>query len=793
MKGNPIILATRLGMVVSSFITMPLCAEAKARAKRSTTKEKLLRGVFAGPVQGLDYRTQTISGTTDEKGEFEYRAGETITFSIGELVLGASPACESITPAHLAVEVGGDAAKLRNQKITNIARLIQSLDANGNPESGVVISDKTKMIVRKYRRRINFDQPEQAFSKDQEVAALFTELGLPLRTPAQARNVVRRTLMGIRKLTDLKVPTRDGSYLLADVFRPMKEGRYPVIMTMGAYGKAFTFGRVCSEADALKFEEIEDGYFNGIPPAPSTFTDPKTKGHPVVPHIAEHFERANSADWVPNGYVVVHVDERGAGNSPGFFEQFSLQEAKDYYDAIEWAGTQEWSNGNVGLWGASYYAMAQYNVAQLQPPHLKAMVPIGGDLDSYRDYIYSGGGLFNPFNFVAKNACGEWKGVDWVPIAMANPFADPAIYGPEGTLCISPDPSKITVPFWSSMGTEGTIHTRGSSDAFILAASPHKKLLIISEPGIHFWSYSKDFFKGYKAFFDYWLKGAKNDIMKQPPVQMMVRTGWTGYYWQYEEEWPVARTRYEKYYLDANPSDCPGDGKRKEFLSLGRSVPSAGAKTAYSADVKFGADPPWSYGASFVTEPLKEDVLIAGYVKAVLWVSSSSTDMQLHTYVRVMDENNQEVPYTTGNPGMNKLYPVAQGALKVSHRKLDPARSTVYRPYHTHLRADCQPLTPGEIVEVEVELWPTTALIRKGWRIRLDVQPITGEGFVAPFVDTEGNQYQVGASNTIYTGPEHPSYVQLPIIPPKGGSAPPHQKPRDPTKAKSRVQSGAAK
>jgi predicted acyl esterase len=465
--------------------------------------------------------------------------------------------------------------------------------------------------------------------------------------------------------------------------------------------------------------------------------------------------------------VVIRVDERGVGRTPGVFEQFSLQEAKDYYDAIEWAGTQEWSNGKVGLWGASYFAMNQYNVAQLQPPHLKAMVPIAGDINSYRDYIYTGGGLYNPFNFVAKNSCGEWQGVDWVSVALENPFDDPAIYGPEGKICLSADPSKITVPFWSSLGTEGTIHTRGSSEVYIHAASRHKKLTIISEAGIHFWSYAREFLDAHMAFFDYWLKGINNGIMAQPPVRMMVRTGWSGYYWQDENEWPIARTRYTKYYLDAAPARWEGDGRRHDFMQLQTAVPAKEMKTTYSAEVKFGVDLPWSYGVSFVTDPLPEDILIAGYIKLVLWVASSSYDMQLHATVRVVDENNVDVPYTVGNPAQNKLFPVGQGALKVSHRKLDPEKSTVYRPWHTHLKADCQPLTPGEIVEAEVELWPTTALIRKGHRIRLNVQPATGEGFMSPLYDPTDNKYQIGATNTIYTGPDHPSYLQLPVIPPE--------------------------
>ena len=160
-------------------------------------------------------------------------------------------------------------------------------------------------------------------------------------------------------------------------------------------------------------------------------------------------------------------------------------------------------------------------------------------------------------------------------------------------------------------------------------------------------------------------------------------------------------------------------------------------------------------------------MVIAGYIKLVLWVSSTSKDMQLHAYVRVMDENNEPVPYVVGNPAQGRMYPVGQGALKVSHRKLDPEKSTIYRPYHTHKKEDYQPLTPGEIVEVQVELWPTTALIRKGHRIRLDVQPAPGCGIAELIHDPVDTEYQVGASNTIHTGPEHPSCVQLPVIPAK--------------------------
>jgi uncharacterized protein len=725
-------------------------------------KTKRLKGFFYdSPVQGLEYKTQTISGITNEKGGFEYGQGETVTFSIGGMVLGSAPGSDRVTPADLVIEVGGEVKKIRNQKVTNIARFLQSLDKDGDIENGIIITDETRNVVTKYKYFINFDQKEEAFSTDPNVEALFTKLKMKLRTATQARNHLRRSLNGIRKMTDIKIPMRDGSYLMADVYYPVDEGKYPVVMSAGAYGKAFWLGCICNEKDALDREDLEDGYFEGYR---TSFKPPMG---PTIDHHqpSENFELANTLDWVPHGYVVIRVDCRGVGKNPGLYAQFSLQEAQDYYDAIEWAAKQQWSNGNVGLYGASYYAMLQYNVAQLQPPSLKAMIPIGGDIDSYRDYIFTGGGLYNTFNFIPRIVCGEWKGVDWINTAMQHPFDDPSVYGPAGSLCISPDISKITVPFWSEMNTEGLVHTRGSSEAYIFAASKHKKLTMLSEPGVHFQMYSKDFHTEHITFFDYWLKGIKNGIMDTPPVKVMIRTGWNSYYWLYENEWPISSTQYTRYYLDAALSTWLGDGKRADFMKLSQAKPSGEQKNSYSADVNWGVDPCWSYGISFVTDPLSEDIIIAGYLKLCLWVSSTSHDMEIHGSVRVIDENNMEVPYTVGHPAAKKYFPVGQGSLKVSHRKLDIKKSTVYRPYHTHAKTDYQPLNPGEIVEVEVEIWPTTALIRKGHRIRLDVQPASGCGIQHRICDTIDTTYQKGSSNTIYTGPEHQSYLQIPVIP----------------------------
>ena len=148
---------------------------------------------------------------------------------------------------------------------------------------------------------------------------------------------------------------------------------------------------------------------------------------------------------------------------------------------------------------------------------------------------------------------------------------------------------------------------------------------------------------------------------------------------------------------------------------------------AYSGDVKKG-DSCWASGVSFVTDPMAQDMVLAGYSKLVAYVSSTTKDMAIHVNVRAVDEKNQEVLYWTSasNPVEGHYSPFQRGTLKVSHRKLDPVKSNNYRPFHTHLKADYQPLKPGEIVEVQVEIWPGTALIKKGWRLRVDVQPAPG-------------------------------------------------------------------
>jgi len=172
----------------------------------------------------------------------------------------------------------------------------------------------------------------------------------------------------------------DGTVLRADVFRPTDDGRHPVIMTHGPYAKGLEFAEGYPGMWGLLSAKYPDAV------AGST-------------NKYQNWETADPEKWVPDGYVCVRVDSRGAGRSPGHLDIFSAQETRDYYECIEWAGTQAWSNGKVGLLGISYYAVNQWQVAALRPPHLAAICPWEGASDHYRESARHGG-ILNVFTSV---------------------------------------------------------------------------------------------------------------------------------------------------------------------------------------------------------------------------------------------------------------------------------------------------------------------------------------------------------------------------------------------------------
>ena len=748
-----------------------------------------LTGVLAGPIAGLKYKTPTHSGLTNERGEFEYEDGERMTFLLGTNALGYVTAAPRIHLAQLVARVDGNVDKLKDSGLTNIARFIFTLGRDQIRDDGTVIPPEVHDVIGD--RRINFRHDAdysafgktdkiQQFTEDPIVVQLLKDLtGVfgeseprTLCTPANARNELRRNALGILRFRDVKIPLENGSYVLADVFRPAEPGNYPAIVDCGPYGKAFNHQSIANADDLEHHEQEEEEYFFG------NAGDLQFENH----------ESVSTAVWVPDGYAVVRVDMPGAGASPGQLAPWGIAGAEAFRDAIEWSGTQPWSNGSVGTWGMSYLAISQHAAASLHPEHLKAMIAIGTDVDLYEDVAYNGGVLNEQFwpiwraSGLTPPIIGEPDIADFIQIMKDSPFRDSnpdRIFGPRAEVFMSPDLSDVTVPLWAVASTThiSNIHQLGSNSAYLNTPTPNKKL--------DFWedwfqrAYSAEAVAQHKAFFDYWLKGIQNGIMDAPPVRLEVRTGDGSSYLQEENEWPIARTEYTKWYLDAAPVDWAGDGIRSDFLKLSTSESATDAEASYSAEIQLApwapigsprvdptsaASDPHVAGISFVSEPLAEDAVIAGFGKAQLWVSSTSDDLDLFVSIRVIDEDDREVDFTgfttMGFPG--RIAPLTKGWLKVSHRELDAA-STEWQPKHTHLKADYAPLSDGEVVQVEVALVPNVGKIFKGQRIRVDIQPHDG---VAHGLTHEYNPaHHDGATNTIYTGADRPSFIQLPVIP----------------------------
>ena len=353
---------------------------------------------------------------------------------------------------------------------------------------------------------------------------------------------------------DVPIKMDDGIVLRADVFRPVAPGKYPALVSYGPYGKGLAF---------------QDGY--------KTAWDIMCRENPdAVAGTSNQYANWEVVDpekWVPDGYAIVRVDSRGAGRSPGYLCHNNKRENRDFHNCIEWAGTQPWSSGKVGLNGISYYAASQWRAAATQPPHLAAICVWEGWVDNFRDSARHGGIICvfrkNWQDMQVKtvqhgvgergaksSVTGELVcGPETLPEAellknredmwgafLARPLDDEYYKERTGDL------SKVTVPLLSAANWGGQgLHPRGNFEGFMRAASKDKWLE--AHGGSHWAPFYTDYGVGLqKRFFDYFLKGKQNGWDKQPKVLLQVRHPGEKFVERAENEWPLARTQWTNFY-----------------------------------------------------------------------------------------------------------------------------------------------------------------------------------------------------------------------------------------------------
>ncbi len=556
---------------------------------------------------------------------------------------------------------------------------------------------------------------------------------------------------------DTPVEMRDGAILRANVYRPEFDGQFPVLITLGPYGKDVPLQQFMQAA----WDRLHENY-------------PEILAASSCKHLI--FERPDPEVWVPDGYVIVNVDSRGAGKSPGRLDPNSPAEFLDFFDAIEWSGVQPWSNGKVGLLGISYYAAAQWFLAAMRPPHLAAISPWQGTYDFYRDRtrqdgiyasgflerwwhrsvlrnqhgnpdtdctdIYTGARVTGP-DFLSAEELGANR-ADYLADILEHPLNDLFYQARTPDLALVDCPA-LVVANWGGLG----LHLRGTIKGYLGIGSKKKWLKIQSGSYFHTFLQPKNVALQ-KRFFDQYLKGIDGGWDSEPNVEVEIRTiGDAVKRIAKSTTWPFPNSNWTRYYLDADHG------------TLSLSKPDISAQVSYAA---------LKESVTFWSAPFTQNTEIVGPIIAKLFVSSTTNDMDLFVTICAFDKDGKEMTFL-GAP--EPKAPVTQGWLRVSQRKQDPNRSKEYLPYLPH--DERQLLIPNDICEVDVEVWPTGLALPSGSYLALIVQgrdferpgatgPYRGVAWFTHNSPVDRPHEVFSGTNTIHSGASRSSFLMLPVI-----------------------------
>ena len=557
------------------------------------------------------------------------------------------------------------------------------------------------------------------------------------------------------------VRMRDGVNLYADVYRPVGDGRYPVLVSKTPYS---------------------------------------TERFPTAYDAAVYFAR--------RGYVYAFVDVRGRHESDGVWEPFRNSE-RDSYDTIEWAAKQPWSDGKVAMQGGSYLGQNQWRAAQAAPPSLVTIFPMVASTSIYHDWITLNGGWRLSFNF------------GWGPVrSESRIMQNPGPHTVDGLKAIHYDEVQKHLPlntmqqrvgrhakfydnwiahpdyddYWKPLNAEEVfnkiaipVHTFGGwFDIFSqgtlrgFVGMSHKgateKARRMSHIVIGPWGHGASRKFGAIDFgptanveandlqlrwYDYWLKGIDNGLASEPPVKLFVmgRNEWV-----YEREYPIARTDYRAFYFASagKANGSAGDGRltwTKPTVSASSDrftydpnnpVPSLGGNNCCGTPTAAGPQDQRPIEKRqdvlvYTSDALTEELEVTGPVKIVLHAASDAVDTDF--VAKLVDV------YPDGTS-----YNMAEGIVRARYRE------SLSKP---------SLMKPGQVYKFEIDLVGTSVAFQKGHRIRVQIasshfpqfdrNPNTG----APFGTTDKVQI---AQQTIYHDAERPSHVLLPVIPARTGS-----------------------
>lgn len=534
---------------------------------------------------------------------------------------------------------------------------------------------------------------------------------------------------------DVKVAMRDGVQISLCVYRPQGDVPVPALFAASPYQHEFD----------------------------------KVPAYPLF-----LWRETGPIEWyVSQGYAYVHADVRGSGRSDGEFGFMDHTEQEDYVELIGWIARQPWCNGRVGGIGQSYYAMAQWLMATLNPPGLACIAPYDGLVDQYRCSNYHGG-IFCSYRsswYTSLRADNQHRPAgrsgrapmrfDLVGAITEHTLDDNwwRERSPFWRLAEIKVPV-LSIGHWGKMG----LHLRGNILGYEQVNAP-KKLVVTGARNVHEAHHQYDQIEFHEKellpFYDLHLKGRNNGFMDGAPARLYVRGANV---WREEDEWPLPRAVSVPYYLRKGPS---GSLTSLNDGGLGPSPPGADeGGTSYTypdwqwvngvvASGPDGRPDPVRRVLTFTSAPLADDLEVIGPI--VLKLCASSDQIDTRFIVKLADQHPQE-PGARGQPSFTN---VSKGWLKASHREKDMARSTPLRPFYTHTNP--QPLIPGEIYQFDIEVLPCAYVFRKGHRIRLEIA--NGDSALTDAVFTHPYHPTLIGTDTIHHDATHASCLLLPVVP----------------------------